>query len=117
LRFSDSARAIDAAVNFSVLLNAVANHTAMAVWTNRRQRANRTLETVERVMLSLDHDLERFVVFVFTNFAFSHTKLFRARQRRWPCRHFHFRQNQILSLAFEEDFGSLVDLSADPRLN
>src|SRR5436190_1262058 len=38
----------------------------------RRQRVNRAFETVERVMLALHHHLERFVIFVFANFACRH---------------------------------------------
>ena len=72
MRFARGPRAIDATVNFPVLLDPVSNDTAIAVRAMRRQRVNRAFETVERVMLALHHHLERFVIFVFANFACRH---------------------------------------------
>ncbi len=63
----------DAAVNFPALLNSVSDHTAITMRTHRCQRVNRAFEAVEGVMLPLDHHVERFVIFVFANFAYSHT--------------------------------------------
>ncbi len=42
------------------------------MWTYRRQRVNRAFEAVEGVMPALNHNLERFVVFIFANFACRH---------------------------------------------
>ena len=73
LRLPRGAGAIDAAINFSVLLDPVSDHAAVAVRTMRRQRVDRALEAVEGVMLTFDHNLKRLVVFVLANFACSHT--------------------------------------------
>src|SRR5438132_1590315 len=67
------ARTVHAAVDFTVLLDSVSDHAAVAMRTHRRQRVDRALEAVEGVVLPLDHHFERFVIFVFANFACSHT--------------------------------------------
>ena len=78
LRLAHSPRAIDAAINFSVLFDTVPDHAAIAMRTMRRQRVNRAFKAVERVMFPFYHHLERLVVFVFANFACSHTNTFRS---------------------------------------
>ena len=73
LRLSCAACAIDAAINFATLLDAVTDDPALAVGTNWRQRVDRTLEAIERVMLAGHDYFKRFVVVIFANFAFGHT--------------------------------------------
>ena len=41
------------------------------MWAVRGQRVDRAFEAVEGVMLAIDHHVERFVIFVFANFACS----------------------------------------------
>ena len=53
-------------------LHAVANHSAVAMFTNRRNRLNRTLEAIECVSRPGCYQLESLVVLVTTNFAFGH---------------------------------------------
>ena len=73
LRLSRAACAIDAAINFSTLLDAVTDYPAVTVRANWRQRVDRTLEAIERVMLAGHDYFKRLVVVIFANFAFSHT--------------------------------------------
>ena len=77
LRFAGGARAMDAAENLSVCFDAVADHPAAAVRANWRQRMDRALEAIEGVMLPADDHFKGFVVFIFANFACSHTQIFR----------------------------------------
>ena len=56
----------------------MADDTTIAMWTNGRERVDRTLEAIESVTLSIHHDLERLIVFILANFAFRHTQLVRA---------------------------------------
>jgi len=73
IRFPGSARAVDTAEDLLVCFNAVSDDSAMAVRANRRQRVDRALEAVERVMLAGNDHFKRLVIFVFANFACSHT--------------------------------------------
>ena len=73
IRFPGRARAVDAAENLSLRFHAVPDDSAVAMRTNRRQRVYRALEAVERVMLAGNDHFKRLVIFVFANFACSHT--------------------------------------------
>jgi hypothetical protein len=73
LCFTGLARAMDTAEDLSVRFNAVSHNCAVAMWANRRQRVYRAFETVKRVVFSVDDYFKRLVIFIFTNFAFSHT--------------------------------------------
>jgi len=78
LRFAGLASAVDAAEDFSVSFNAVPDDPAVAMRANRRQRVDRALEAVERVVFSANDHFKRLVIFIFTNFACSRTQIFRA---------------------------------------
>ena len=78
LRFPGPARAVDAAENLSVRFNAVSHNSAVAMWTNRRQRVYRAFEAVEGVVFAVNDYFKCLVIFIFTNFACSHTSMFRA---------------------------------------
>jgi hypothetical protein len=73
LRFARGARAVDAAEDLSVGFNAMADDPAVAVRANRSQRVDRALEAVEGVVLPTNDYFKRLVIFVFANFACSHT--------------------------------------------
>jgi len=60
---------MNAAEDLSVGFNAVPDNPAVTVRTNRRQRVDRALEAVERVVLSANDNFKRLVIFVFANFA------------------------------------------------
>ena len=64
---------MDAAKDLSIGFHAVADHAAMAVRANWRQRMDRALEAVKRVVLARNNHLKRFVIFIFANFASGHT--------------------------------------------
>jgi hypothetical protein len=64
---------MDTAKDLSIGFHPVADHPAMAVRADWRQRVDRALEAVKRVVLARNNHLKRFVVFIFANFAFSHT--------------------------------------------
>ena len=64
---------MDAAEDLSVRFDAVADDTAVAVGTNRRQRMDRALEAIEDVTLSAHDHFKRLVIFVLANFACRHT--------------------------------------------
>jgi hypothetical protein len=74
LRFAGRTRAVDATENLSVRFNAVPDNPAVAVGTNRRQRVDRALEAIEGVTLPANDNFERLVIFIFANFACSHTQ-------------------------------------------
>jgi hypothetical protein len=78
LRFAGRTRAVDAAENLPVRFNAVSDDPAVAVGTNWRQRVDRALEAIEGVMLPANDHFKRLVIFIFANFACSHTQIFRA---------------------------------------
>jgi hypothetical protein len=64
---------MDATENLSVGFNAVSHDPALAMRANRRQRMDRALEAIEGVMLPANDHFKRLVIFVFANFACSHT--------------------------------------------
>ena len=64
---------MDTAKALSISFHAVANYSAVAVRTNRRQRMDRAFEAIEDVMLVGNDHLKRLVVFIFANLASSHT--------------------------------------------
>jgi hypothetical protein len=69
---------MDATEDLSIGFHAVADHPAVAVRANWCQRVNRALEAIEGVMLAGNDHFERFVIFIFANFACSHTQMVRA---------------------------------------
>jgi hypothetical protein len=81
LRFASGTRAVHAAENLCLRFDAVPDNPAVAMRTNRRQRVDRALEAIEGVTLPANDDLKRLVIFVPTNFAFSHTQSVRAGRR------------------------------------
>ena len=64
---------MDAAEDFSSLLHAVTDDPAVAVRADRCQRVDRALEAIERVTLAGYDHFKRLVIFIFANFACSHT--------------------------------------------
>jgi hypothetical protein len=68
---------MDAAEDFASLLHAVPDYPATAVRTNRRQGMDRALEAIERVVFAGNDYFKRLVIFIFANFACSHTQVFR----------------------------------------
>lgn len=67
---------MDAAEDLAARFNAVPDDPAVTMRANRRQRVDRALEAVEGVVLSANDYFKRLVVFIFTNFACSHTQIF-----------------------------------------
>ena len=57
-------------------LNAVPDHLAVAMLTNRRNSLDRTFEAVEGMVCAPGDYLKALVVFVATDFAFSHKQPF-----------------------------------------
>jgi hypothetical protein len=78
---------MDATKDLSIGFHAVADHPALAVRANRRERVDCALKAVEGVMLASDDDLKRLVIIIFANFASSHTKTVRASS---PLRRYSF---------------------------
>ena len=64
---------MDAAKDLSIGFHAVADDPAVAVRANRRQRVDCALEAIEGVVLAGDDYFKRLVIFIFANFACSHT--------------------------------------------
>jgi hypothetical protein len=64
---------MDTAKDLSISFHAVANYSAVAVRTNRRQRMDRTFKAIKGVMFVGNDHLKRLVVFIFANLASSHT--------------------------------------------
>jgi hypothetical protein len=64
---------MNAAEDLSLGFNAVPDNPAGTVRANRRQRVDRALEAVESVVLPANDNFKRLVIFVFANFAYSHT--------------------------------------------
>jgi hypothetical protein len=64
---------MDATEDLSISFHAVADDPAVAVRANRRERVDCTLEAIEGVMFAGDDDFKRLVIFIFANFACSHT--------------------------------------------
>jgi hypothetical protein len=77
---------MNATKDFSVSFYAVPDDSAVAMWADWRQRMNRALEAIECVMFSGYDYFKGLVIFIFTNFACSHTQFFRvsAAPRRCP---------------------------------
>jgi hypothetical protein len=75
--FARRTGAMNAAEDFTVGFHTVPKDATIAMWADGRQRVNRALETIERVMLAGYDHFKRFVIFIFTNFACSHTYLSR----------------------------------------
>ncbi len=69
---------MDATEDLSIGFHAVTDHPALAVRANWCQRMDRALEAVKGVMLAGDDHLKRLVIFIFANFACSHTQTVRA---------------------------------------
>jgi hypothetical protein len=69
---------MDATEDLSVGFHAVPDDPAVAVRANRCQGVDCALEAIERVMLAGDNHFKRLVIFVFANFAFTHTDCSRA---------------------------------------
>ena len=70
---------MNTAEDFAVGFHTVPDDPAIAVWADRRQRVDRAFEAIECVMLSGYDHFKRLVIFVFTNFACSHTYFFASR--------------------------------------
>jgi ADP-dependent phosphofructokinase/glucokinase len=64
---------MNAAEDLSICFHAMPHDPAIAVWADWRQRVDRAFEAIECVMLSGYDHFERFVIFIFANFACSHT--------------------------------------------
>jgi len=64
---------MSAAEDLPVGFHSMANDPTMTVRTDWRERMDCTFEAIERVMLACYDDFKCFVVFVFANFAFSHS--------------------------------------------
>jgi hypothetical protein len=64
---------VDTAEDLSVGFNTVSHNPAVALRANGRQRVDRALEAIERVVLPANDYFKRLVIFVFANFACSHT--------------------------------------------
>ncbi len=64
---------MDAAEDLSIGFNAVPDNSTVAMRANRRQRVDRALEAVERVVLPANDHFKRLVIFILANFACSHT--------------------------------------------
>lgn len=69
---------MNAAEDFSIRFHAMPYDSAIAVRADRCQRVDRAFEAIECVMFSGHDHFKRLVVFIFANFACSHTQLFRA---------------------------------------
>jgi hypothetical protein len=86
---------MDATEDLSIGFNAVADHPAMAVWANRRERVDRALKAIEGVMLAGNDHLKRLVIFIFANFASSHTQMVRTPSLLRRCSLFVFASKKL----------------------
>jgi hypothetical protein len=77
---------MNATVDLSIGFYTVPNDSAVAMWADWRQRMNRALEAIECVMFSGYDYFKRLVIFIFTNFACSHTQFFRVSAALRRCR-------------------------------
>jgi hypothetical protein len=68
---------MNAAEDLSVGFHTVPDDSAVAVRADGRQRVDRAFEAIERVTLAGYNHFKRLVVFIFANFACSHTQFFR----------------------------------------
>ena len=73
MRLARGTRTVGAAEDLPIGFNAVPDNPAVAMRANRRQCVDRALEAVEGVTFSINDYVKRFVIFVFANFAGSHT--------------------------------------------
>lgn len=64
---------MNAAEDLSVGFHTVPDDSAVAVRAHWCQRVDRALEAIEDVMLAGNDHFKRLVVFIFADFAFSHT--------------------------------------------
>jgi hypothetical protein len=64
---------MDATEDLSIGFDAMSDDPAVAVRANRCQRMDRAFEAIEGVMLAGNDYFKRLVIFIFTNFACSHT--------------------------------------------
>jgi hypothetical protein len=64
---------MNATEDLSIGFHTMPDDAAIAVRTDRRQRVNRAFEAIECVMLSGYDHFKRLVIFIFANFACSHT--------------------------------------------
>jgi hypothetical protein len=64
---------VNAAEDLSVSFHTVPDNLAVTMRTDRRQRMDRAFEAIKRVMFPTYNYFERFVVFILTNFASTHT--------------------------------------------
>ena len=85
LRCARHSCAIDTAEDFFVRFDAMADDTAIAVRTNRRQGVDCALKAIKDVALSGYDDFKGLVIIVLADFAFRHTQFVRARGGRWRC--------------------------------
>src|SRR5215831_14980937 len=69
---------MNAAIDLPVGFHTVPDDPAIAVRADRRQCVDCALEAIECVMLSGYDHFKRLVIFIFANFACSHTQFFRA---------------------------------------
>jgi hypothetical protein len=69
---------MNATIDLSIGFYTVPDDPAIAVWADWGQRVDRAFEAIECVMLSGYDHLKRLVIFIFANFACSHTQFFRA---------------------------------------
>jgi hypothetical protein len=73
---SGHARAVGAAIEVTVCLDAVPNHLDAAILTRGREGVNRALETVESERSLAGHAyLKSLVILISTNFALGHVRL------------------------------------------
>jgi hypothetical protein len=66
--------AIGAAINPSVLLNAVTDNSAIAMRAGRRHHVNSTFKAVESPSLAILYNPESFIILVTAMIAFSHCR-------------------------------------------
>ena len=64
---------MDTAKDLSIGFHAVSDYPAVAVRANRRERVDRALEAIECVTLAGNDYFKRLVIFIFADFAYSHT--------------------------------------------
>jgi hypothetical protein len=64
---------VNAAIDLSVGFHAMPDDPAVAVGANGRQGVDRAFKAIERVMLPGYDHFKRLVIFIFANFACSHT--------------------------------------------
>ena len=76
---------MNAAIDLPIGFHTVSDDSTIAVRADRRQRVDRAFEAIECVMLSGYDHFKRLVVFIFANFACSHTQFFRASEALRRC--------------------------------